>query len=134
VTVTALTLEEYGRRIGELVWLERRCFEVLGAQARAEADAGTKLALATASAHHGFHAALLEPLLPDTRDHRPDELIAPPQSGLDVTVPESATVEALLGALADAHARAAEAVTPVAEAAARRVLAMVAVDHEGELA
>lgn len=133
MTVTALTLEEYGRCIGELVWLERRCFEVLGAQARAEPDAGTKVALATASAHHGVHAGLLEPLLPDTRDHRPTELIAAPQSGLDATDPESANVEALLGALADAHARAAEAVTPIAEAAARRVLAMVAVDHEGEL-
>jgi hypothetical protein len=131
VTATALTLEEYGRCIGELVWLERRCFEVLGAHARAESDAGAKLALATASAHHGFHAVLLEPLLPDTRDHRPDELIAPPRSGIDLTDPASATAEALLRALAEAHARAAEAVTPVAESAARRVLAMVAVDHKG---
>jgi hypothetical protein len=125
-----LTLEEYGRCIGELVWLERRCFEVLGEHARAESDAGTKLALASASAHHGFHAVLLEALVPDTRDHRPDEMIAPPQGGLDVTDPASATVEALVRALAEAHARAAEAVTPVAEAAARRVLAMVAVDHK----
>ena len=76
---------------------------------------------------------MLEPLVPDTRDHRPDELIAPPRTGLDDSQPGSASVESLLGALADAHTRAADAVTPIAEAAARRVLAMVVVDHEGDL-
>jgi hypothetical protein len=128
VATTELTLDEYGRALGHLVWLERRAFEVLGEAARDESDPATKLALAGQSAHHGLHATLLEALLPSTRDHDPVALVGPSEASDEaVTGPAAA-----LDRLAEAHAALRGRLGPVADAAAIRRLAFVGVDHESD--
>lgn len=125
MAATELTLEEYGRALGAIVWLERRAFEVLGELARQERDPAEKIRLAAQSAHHGFHAALLEPMLPSARDHDPVALVDAGDTAL--TGPE-----ALLERLLDAHAGLVERLGAVADAAAIRLLRLVALDHESD--
>ena len=128
MATTALTLEEYGRALGQVVWLERRCFELLGELARAEPDPAAKLAFASASTHHGAHAALLEPLLPDTRDHDPESFVRPAKDA-DANLTDPGT---LLVRLDEALAESVAAMTPVADAAAERLLGLVGADHESD--
>jgi len=128
MAASALTIDEYGRALGHVVWLERRCFELFGALARAEPDPAAKLAFAAASTHHGFHAALLEPLLPDTRDHDPESFVRPAtDADADLTDPA-----ALLARIDEALAESLAAMTPVAGAAAERLLGLVGADHESD--
>jgi hypothetical protein len=140
--VTPLTIDEYAAVIGHTVWLERRAFEIVGAWARDTSDPGLKLRFAARSAHHGFHARLLEPLVPDTRDHDPARLVRPADDAwaqrLDALAASGAGEGARDGHdqlrtwLRDSHAAALAAMTPVAEAPARRVLGLVVADHAAD--
>ena len=64
-----LTIDDSARFLSHATWLERRLFEAVGEWVRSTPEPVVKLALARQSRHHGWHAELLEPLRPDTRDH-----------------------------------------------------------------
>ena len=68
-----LTIDDSARLLSHATWLERRLFEVFGSWVQSTPEPGLKLALARHSRHHAWHARLLEPLRPDTRDHAVDQ-------------------------------------------------------------
>jgi hypothetical protein len=109
-----MTLDESARRLGALTWAERRLFELLGGWVVTTPEASVKLALAGASRRHGDHALALAVLLPDTRDHDPEALVAPgPEAGEAFAAAASAAssgarLEAL-DAVGAVHLRALEA-------------------------
>ena len=70
-----MTLDESARRLGSIVWFERRLFEVMGRWVPSTPEASVKLMLARQSRHHAEHAAAVEVVLPETRDHDPAALI-----------------------------------------------------------
>jgi hypothetical protein len=74
-----VTLDESAQRLGALAWTERRLFELLGGWVVTTAEPDAKLGFARASRRHGEHAIALAELLPDTRDHDPEALVAPPE-------------------------------------------------------
>jgi hypothetical protein len=76
-----MTLDESARRLGALVWTERWLFELLGGWVVTTPEAAVKVELARVSRRHGAHALALADLLPETRDHDPDALVAPPEPG-----------------------------------------------------
>jgi hypothetical protein len=71
-----MTIDESARRLGHIVWAERRLFELLGGWVTTTPEAPVKLALARRSRHHAAHAETVEVVLPDTRDHDPATLVA----------------------------------------------------------
>lgn len=72
-----MTIEASARRLGEIVWFERRLFELVGGWAASVPEPAVKLVLARQSRHHGTHAVAVEALLPKTRDHDPAALVQP---------------------------------------------------------
>ncbi|MEX2267371.1 MAG: hypothetical protein WEA75_01660 [Acidimicrobiia bacterium] len=68
-----LTIDDLARFLSHATWLERRLFEVLGRWVTTTPEPGIKLALGRHSRHHAWHAQLLEPLRPDTRDHHVEQ-------------------------------------------------------------
>jgi len=55
--------------LSHATWLERRLFETVGAWVPSTPERAVKLAFARESRRFGWHAELLEPLRPSTRDH-----------------------------------------------------------------
>ncbi len=74
--VLGMTIDESARRLGHIVWVERRLFELLGGWVTSTPEPAVKLALARRSRHHAAHAAAIEVVLPDTRDHDPVAVVA----------------------------------------------------------
>jgi hypothetical protein len=72
-----LSIDDTARVLGHGCWVERRCFETLGAWVPSVPEPDAKLALARHSRHHGWHAELLGGLLPLTRAHDPARLVVP---------------------------------------------------------
>ena len=68
-----LTIDDSARLLSHATWLEHRLFEVFGSWVQSTPGPALKLALARHSRHHAWHAELLEPLRPDTRDHAVDQ-------------------------------------------------------------
>ena len=66
-----LTINDTDQFLSHAVWLERRLFEIVGGCVASTSEPVAKLAFARQSRRHGWHAELLEPLRPDTRDHDP---------------------------------------------------------------
>ena len=95
--VAGMTLTESGRRLGGLVWVERRLFETLGAWVRIVADPTLSIALATQARHHAAHAQSLEALLPATRDHDPEALVSAPTEPAPSPSPIAEVLRRLVG-------------------------------------
>ena len=72
-----MTIDEGARRIGGLVWAERRLFELTGGWVATTPEPEPKVTLAVSSRRFGDHAVALAVLLPDTRDHTPEAMVAP---------------------------------------------------------
>lgn len=64
-----LTIDDTARFLRHATWLERRLFESVGAWVPSTPERAVKLAFARESRRFGWHAELLEPLRPSTRDH-----------------------------------------------------------------
>jgi hypothetical protein len=99
-----MTIDESARRLGVIVWWERRLFEILGGWVASTPEPAVKLALARQSRHHAAHAAAVEAVLPETRDHDPAALVAAADSDASALVEPlaaSTTTEARLDALVD---------------------------------
>jgi len=76
-----LTLAALATRLGEMVWLEQRLFEVLGFWSSIEPNAALSVAFAEASRHHGWHASLWEEHLPDAHGLKDVGQIKAPNAG-----------------------------------------------------
>jgi hypothetical protein len=70
---------------------------------------------------------LLEPLLPDTRDHDPEGFVLPVAGAEGLADPD-----ALVDRLDETIAAATAAMTPVADAAAIRLLGVVRTEHDSD--
>lgn len=141
-------IEEWVRLLGQVVWLERRCFEVLGGWVAAETDPAAKLLLGRQYAHHAFHAELVERVLPELRPGAAGEAVRPPGEAaerffdaLSASSGPGETVERLTGAYRvllprkiAAYETLRASTTPVAEAPVARVLRLVLVDEADDLA
>jgi hypothetical protein len=110
-----MTLDESARRLGALVWTERRLFELLGGWVVSTPEPAVKLAFARTSRRHGDHAITLGGLLPDTRDHDPEAFVAPPAGGDDALAAAAAAgataerLDAVEAGIAPVHLGALEA-------------------------
>jgi hypothetical protein len=62
--MTPGTIDDTARAIARARWLERRCFEVLGAWVVSTPEPEVKLALARQSHHHAWHAELFDRVWP----------------------------------------------------------------------
>jgi hypothetical protein len=69
VSQPGLTIDDTARFLSHATWLERRLFEAVGAWVPSTPERAVKLAFARESRRFGWHAELLEPLRPSTRDH-----------------------------------------------------------------
>lgn len=76
-----LTLGALAARVGEMVWLEQRLFEVLGFWSSIEPNAELAVAFAEASRHHGWHASLWDEHRPDAVGLQDDAVVQPPNEG-----------------------------------------------------
>jgi hypothetical protein len=97
-----LSIDATATLVGHTCWVERRCFETLGAWVPSVSEPEPKLVLARHSRHHGWHAELLAEVLPATRAHDPARLVAPADPGwpdvLAVVAEATATLDRLVGA------------------------------------
>ena len=75
------SLEELGQRLGSLVWVEQRLFEILGAWSTIEAAPQAAVHFATASRHHGWHAEVLSGCLPTSPQLLEADLVVAPTVG-----------------------------------------------------
>jgi hypothetical protein len=142
--VPDLTIDEAARRLGAIVWLERRLFEVLGAWSVSTTEDAVKLALARRSVHHGTHATAVTSVLPETRDHRLEQLVRPLHPGTDALVAaiasregSAARVAGLVDELLPRQLEACEAfleeASPVRDGPAIRVLIPVLAEERAEV-
>ena len=139
-----MTLDESARRLGQIVWFERRLFEVMGRWVASTPEASVKLTLARQSRHHGDHAAAVEVILPETRDHDPAVLVAstdPAEVARFVEVEDRAGTDERLRSVIDellphqlgaCEAFLAEA-SPVRDGPAIRALIFVLAEERAEL-
>jgi hypothetical protein len=138
-----MNLDESARRLGGLVWTERRLFELLGGWVVSTPEPDIKLALAHTSRRHGDHALTLGDLLPDTRDHDPESLVAPPDGGDGAFAAAAAAattaerLDAVEARIAPAHLGALEAyladASPVRDGPAIRVVGAVLAEDAAAL-
>jgi hypothetical protein len=137
-----MTIDESARRIAAFVWVERRLFELLGRWVATTPEPAAKVALSSASRRCGEHALELAALLPVTRDHAPDDLVA--SASVDAASFDAATTLegtdarlARLRELAGTHVAGLEAyltaASAVRDAPGMRVVAQVLADHRGLL-
>ena len=142
--VPGMTLTNSARRLGSMVWFERRLFEVMGAWVPSTPTPAVKLVLARQSRRHGAHAGAIEALLPETRDHDPAMLVATPDPGTPALVEEvqgrGDTGERLRGLVDELLPRHLEeleaflaAASPVRDGPAIRALIFVLAEERAEL-
>jgi hypothetical protein len=65
-------IDDAAKFLGHAAWLEGRLFEAVGGWVTSTADPALKLVFARQSRRFGWHAELLEPIRPRTRDHDAD--------------------------------------------------------------
>ena len=135
----ALDLHATARRAGAARWLHARLFELAGGWVATVADPEAKIALATHSAHHGWHAGLWGARLPTLHGVDPDTWVRPASAGVEEAVATLAgaptTIERLAGLhrcllprLWAAHADHLERASAVADAPTIRTLRLVLSD------
>jgi hypothetical protein len=142
MATTLLTIDEQAGALGHAVWLERRCFEVIGGWVRSTDEPAVALWLAATSRHHGEHALVLERLLPATRDHEPAAMVGPADDAwpgrLDAwaataTADRFAAAQELVEAAIESHSVLESSLTNVADAPAIRALRAVLADELQDL-
>jgi hypothetical protein len=78
-TPAGMDITEAAQRVGALAWAEQRLFEIVGGWVASTSEPDAKVRFARLSRLHGDHVVALVAVLPDTRDHDPDALVAPPE-------------------------------------------------------
>ena len=138
-----LTLDDTAQFLGHATWLERKLFTAVGDWVRSTPEPAAKVAFARESRHHGWHAELLEPLRPDTRDHSLDDRnpFDAAWRGLVTKLVVATSTANRLERLEEVLARTVEcyeehlaALRPVRDAPLERVLRVVLEDSRMDLA
>jgi hypothetical protein len=138
-----LTLDDTAQFLGHATWLERKLFTAVGDWVRSTPEPAVKVVFARTSRHHGWHAELLEPLRPDTRDHLLEDRNPFDASwrGLTTKLVAATGTAARLERLSDLLTRSVEcyqehlaALRPVRDAPLERVLRVVLEDERADLA
>jgi hypothetical protein len=135
------TLQEAATVNGGNRWLEMRVFEIMGGWVSTVPELDIKLALATQSYHHAWHAELWEDRLPVLAGIDADELTTPASDGFERLIailaePGTSTIERLAGMYRvllprkiSAYRAQQGAASVVAEAATMRALDLVLRDE-----
>ena len=76
-------LHERAARLGHCTWVERRCFEILGAWSTDTTPATVAVHFGTMSRRHGWHAELLRDRLPELASVDAESLVRAPGSGTE---------------------------------------------------
>jgi hypothetical protein len=138
-----LSLDDTAQFLGHATWLERKLFSALGDWVKSTTEPAVKLAFARESRHHGWHAELLEPLRPDTRDHPLDDRnpFDATWRGLTTKMVVATTtahrlerLEELLIRAVDCYDEHLAALRPVRDAPLERVLRLMLEDERADLA
>lgn len=137
-----MTLDESARRLGRIVWFERRLFEIMGRWVPSTPEPSVKLTLARQSRHHAAHAAAVEVVLPETREHDPVALVAATDAAAFLEEVEGRAgtegrLRSLVGELLPRQLAACEAflaeASPVRDGPAIRALIFVLAEERAEL-
>ena len=137
------TLAELTERLGALVWVEEKMFEILGEWSAFEPVAKAAIVFATASRHHGWHAEIIADCLPTSPQLREREVIQPPTQGWadaiatlrSLAAPDATStrlrslVKVLNPWLARESASILDVARPVNDASVQRWLRFVEIDH-----
>lgn len=134
-----MDLQATARRAGAARWLDARLFEVLGGWVPTVPEPEVKIAVATHSAHHGWHASLWDERLPTLHDVDQASWIAA-APGVEAVIERIAaatdTVERLVGVhgvllprLSAAHAAHLTSASPVSDGPTIRTLRLVLQDE-----
>jgi hypothetical protein len=138
-----LTLDDTAQFLGHATWLERKLFAAVGDWVRSTPEPAVKLAFARESRHHGWHAELLEPLRPDTRDHPLDGLgpfdaswrtMTSKMLAANTTAARLERLEGLLVRTVDCYEEHLGALRPVRDAPLERILRLLLDDERADLA
>lgn len=136
-------LVESARWIGRMVWLEERIFEILGLWVPSVPEPDVKLAFASQSRHHAWHAQLLREHLPETHAVEPGALVEPPSDETvafaaafraSATTPERLVglFEVTLPAVVEAYRARIDAANPITDGPLVRALRFVLVDDDAD--
>jgi hypothetical protein len=138
-----LTLDDSARFLSHATWLERRLFEVLGSWVPTTPEPAVKLALARHSRRHAWHAQLLEPLRPETRDHDVEQrapldkewrTLVSRMLAAATTSQRLARALDVLGSTITCYEQHLAAMRPVRDGPARRAVGLVLEHDRAELA
>lgn len=135
-------------RLGHCVWVERRCFEVLGAWSGTTEQPRAAVHFGTMSRRHGWHAELLSDRLPELASVDPEALVRAPGGGTEALLDELAACgpdgdglarcvgmyRVVLPVLVGAYRGLMAHLSPVAEASLSRWLRIVVDDDLAEWA
>jgi hypothetical protein len=135
-----LDAHETARRVGHYRWIEQRLFEILGAWVATTPHLEAKLAFASQSHHHVWHAEMWERCLPTLGAVTPSDLTVPPNDDLvtfmDALAGADDVLERLVGVYrvlvprkVAAYTHHLSVVRPVADAPTIRVLRFVLQDE-----
>lgn len=137
------TIDDAARAIVRARWLERRCFETLGAWVASTPEPEVKLTFARQSHHHAWHAELFERVWPAASglDVAPHEPSLPAWSGVLAELAALTTTAdrlagaygVLLPAKLDEYERWHATADPVRDAPLRRWLGFVLTDERADL-
>jgi hypothetical protein len=141
-------LHERAARLGHCTWVERRCFEILGAWSSDTTAARAAVHFGTMSRRHGWHAELLRDRLPELASVDAESLVRAPgdgterlMDGLAACGPDGdglarcvGTYQVVLPVLVGAYRELESRLSPVAEPSLARWLRIVIDDDLQEWA
>ena len=138
-----LTIDDTAQFLGHATWLERKLFAAVGDWVLVTPEPVAKLAFARESRHHGWHAELLEPLRPATRDHSLEDRnpfdagwrsLASKMLAATTTEARLERLEEMLAQTIECYEQHLAALQPVRDAPLERVLRVVLDDERADLA
>ena len=140
---SGLTIDDAAQFLGHATWLERKLFAAVGDWVRVTPEPVVKLAFARESRHHGWHAELLEPLRPATRDHLLEDRnpfdagwrgLATKMLAATTTAARLERLQEMLIQTVDCYEQHLAALHPVRDAPLERVLRVILDDERADLA
>lgn len=135
----SLDLHASARQAGSARWLDARLFEILGGWVASVPEPQVKVAFASQSHHHGWHAGLWGERLPTLHDVDPATWVAPApglEEVMDFLAGATDTIDRLVGVsrvllprMSAAHTRHLQVASPVSDGPTLRTLRQVLRDE-----
>ncbi len=134
-----ISIAAHAQLCGGHIWVEERCFELLGAWSVSFPEPNVRVDLAARARHHAWRASLWRDLLPAIGDADPTAVIGPPDADLTALFLELAAAgpspgavvrldSVVLSPLGVAYEQHARRCTPATDGATARTLAIVRAD------